>query len=135
MNRVYWMLFTTLLFVVLFAAIVITADQGKLPVFISVVYKYPGGDKAGHFILTGILSLLVIRLVLARNPAASWRLAVLTGLMVAVLAALEEYSQRFSPYRHASWADLASSLAGVAVFGTIGWLLARHARRYSGANN
>ncbi len=120
------MLFATLVFAVLLAAIVIAADRGKLPVFITVLYNFPGGDKAGHFILMGILNLLATWLALARNPAGSWRLAALTGPMVAVLVALEEYSQNFFPNRHASWADLASSLAGIVVFGFIAWLLANN---------
>jgi hypothetical protein len=124
MNRNKWMLFTTLVFVVLLAAIVITANRGMLPVFITVLFNFPGGDKVGHFILMGILNLLATRLALARNPAGSWRQAALTGLVVAALTGLEEFSQRFFPYRHASWGDFASSLAGIAVFGTIAWLLA-----------
>jgi VanZ family protein len=123
------MLFITLIFVVLLAAIVITADLGKLPVFITILYNFPGGDKAGHFILMGILNLLAIRLVLARNPAGSWRQAALTGLVVTTLAALEEFSQRFFPYRHASWGDFASSLAGIVVFGLIAWLSTNYGQR------
>jgi hypothetical protein len=126
MNRNKWMFFTMVVFVVLLATIVITADRGKLPVFITVLYNFPGGDKAGHFILMGILNLLATRLALARNPTGSWRQTALTGLVVAALAALEEFSQRFFPYRHATWGDFASSLAGIAVFGTIAWLLANN---------
>jgi len=135
MKRNQWLFFTTLLFLVFLTGIVIAADQGKLPVFIADVYNYPNGDKAGHFFLMGILSLLAIRMMLARNPAGSWRLAAFTGLVVAILAALEEFSQRFFPYRHADWADLASSLAGIAVLGTIGWLLTRHTHRRSVTRN
>jgi hypothetical protein len=99
------------------------------------VYTFPGGDKAGHFILLGILSFLATRLALARNPTGSWRLAVLTGLVVAVLAAAEEYTQQIFLYRNASWTYLASSLAGITVFGMIGWLSMRGDRRYTRARN
>jgi hypothetical protein len=110
MNRNKWMLFTTLVFVVFLAAIVITADRGKLPVFITVLYNFPGGDKVGHFILMGILNLLATRLALARKPAGSWRPAALTGLVMATLAGLEEFSHhlgrlRQQPGRHRGFWD------------------------------
>lgn len=117
------------LFVILLVGIIIADDRGRLPFFIAVAYDIPYGDKAGHFIMMGILNLLVTRLMLARNPVGSWRVAVLTGLVVAVLVALEEYSQRFFPNRHASWGDLAASLTGIIVFGFAAWLMANKGAR------
>ena len=39
--------------------IVVLADQGRLPGFVTVLVDFPNGDKVGHFLLMGGLSLLV----------------------------------------------------------------------------
>ncbi len=84
----------------------------------------------------GTLSLLVSLTVLAYHGEKSWQTLLATILVIALASILEEYSQNFFPNRHASWADLASSLAGIMVFGFIPWLSTSYARRrYAKARN
>lgn len=49
----------TAIFIGFLTVIVVGANQASLPDFLRSVYSFPGGDKAGHFLLMGTLSLLV----------------------------------------------------------------------------
>ena len=110
-------LFLAAVFFLFIAAIVVLADQGRLPGIIAALYDFPNGDKVGHFFLMGGLSLLV-NLAL---PARPLRHHLLASLLVAALVALEEASQAWFGTRHAELADLAASLAGIACLGGAGW--------------
>ncbi len=120
MKNVKWL---TILFVLLLAAIVFAADSGQMPGFVAGLYNFPNGDKVGHFVLMGLFSLLVNLAVLSGPGRRTLRRAVTASLVVAGVVALEEFSQRFFAGRHSSWADLASSLAGIMVFGGLAWFL------------
>ena len=54
-------------FFLFIAAIIVLADQGRLPGIIAALYDFPNGDKVGHFFLMGGLSLLV-NLALPARP-------------------------------------------------------------------
>jgi len=54
-------------FGVFIVVIIILADEGKLG-FLHAVYDFPYGDKAGHFILCGKLSLVVNLSVFEARP-------------------------------------------------------------------
>ena len=121
----------TILFVLLLVLIVIAADSRRMPIFVTALYDFPNGDKVGHFVLMGLLSLLVNLGVLSGTGRRTLRRAITTSLVVAGLVALEEFSQQFFPGRNSSWADLASSLAGIAVFGGLAWFLVERKREQS----
>jgi len=103
-------------------AIIILADEGRLgPLYR--LYNFPYGDKAGHFLLYGLLSLVVNLSVFEARPAIDLgKLALATSLVLALLIGLEEYSQRFFPTRTSDWVDLAAGYLGVALFA---WLAVR----------
>ncbi|MBI4928456.1 MAG: VanZ family protein [Anaerolineae bacterium] len=104
-------------FTVFILVIVVLADQGRLPGFITVLIDFPNGDKLGHFLLMGGLSLLV-NLAL---PAGADRRHILALWLVAVLVALEEISQSWFGTRHPDLTDLLASLAGIVLLGKLGW--------------
>ena len=106
-------------FFLFIAFIVVLADQGRLPGFVTVLVDFPNGDKVGHFLLMGGLSLLVN----LAQPASSGRRHILAILLVALLVALEEASQSWFGTRHPDLADLAASLAGILFLGGLGWWL------------
>ena len=112
-----WLLIATLLFALLIVAIVIGADAGQFPRSLKRLYDFPGGDKAGHFILFGILSFLLNKSALTllpnRDPA---RIALSLSLLLSIVIALEEWSQSLFPARTMSISDLIASYAGVFVF-------------------
>ena len=63
-----WLFASTALFSLFITAIVIAANTNQLPSPLDRIYLLPGGDKAGHFILFGILSLLLNKSALVRYP-------------------------------------------------------------------
>jgi VanZ family protein len=111
------LLVTTLLFALFIVAIVIDANLGQFPPILKRFYDFPGGDKAGHFILFGILSFLLNRSALTLLP--NWnpaRLVLSVSLFLSILIGLEEWSQSLFPTRTMSLIDLLASYLGVGVF-------------------
>jgi VanZ family protein len=108
-----WLTFFFALFIIL---IIILADMGKLGI-LRVINQIPYGDKVGHFILYGIMTLLLdltfMRSLQNRNPKL---IAVLIGLTLAVFIGLEEYSQQFFAKRTFDLVDLSFSYLGVIFF-------------------
>lgn len=105
----------TILFTLFIVLVVILADLGKLGnLFIT---RIPYADKAGHFILYGILALL-INLTLFRSFPFERRkqVAIIGGLILALLIGLEEFSQQYFAERTFSLSDLSASYLGVIVF-------------------
>lgn len=112
-----WLLLGTPLFFLLIVTIVITADTNRFPDFIKRLYQFPGGDKAGHFILFGILSFLVNESTLTLFPRPNpTRLILTVSSLLAILIGLEEWSQALFPARTMSLTDLLASYTGVTLF-------------------
>jgi len=65
-----------ILFGLFIIGIIVFADLGMLDI-VGFVNKIPYGDKAGHFILYGILALLIDLALIRSVPAPSRRLLVL----------------------------------------------------------
>lgn len=109
-------------FGVFIVIVIILADTQHLGA-LGAVYRFPYGDKVGHFVLFGLLSLAVNLSVFEARPASDFkRLAVITSLLLALAIGLEEYSQRFFPTRTSDIIDLTASYLGVALFA---WLAVR----------
>jgi hypothetical protein len=105
----------TILFAFLILAIIILADAGSLG-FLAFIYDFPYGDKAGHFILYGILSFLINLTFLRSLPNRPSKLVAITvSLLLALAIGIEEWSQNFFPMRTADWIDLLFSYFGVTV--------------------
>lgn len=112
----------TILFALFIILIIVLADRGQLGV-LNLINQIPYGDKTGHFILYGILTLLIdLTLFLALpNRPRRW-VAVLSGLTLVLLIGLEEFSQKYFASRTFSLRDLAASYLGVIFFS---WLALR----------
>lgn len=108
-----WLTFFFALFIVL---IIILADLGELGI-LRILNRIPLGDKIGHFVLYGILTLLLdltlIRSLPNRSPE---RIVGVTGLVLVVIIGLEEYSQQFFVERTYDLVDLSFSYLGVLFF-------------------
>jgi len=107
----------TTLFTLFIILIIILADLGKLGI-LRVINQIPFGDKAGHFILYGILTLLLDLTLLRsrRLPLSPSRLVLRIALILSLLIGLEEYSQQFFAKRNFDLVDLAFSYLGVIFF-------------------
>lgn len=100
-------------FIVLVIAL---ANLGMLGI-LGFLNDIPFGDKAGHFILYGILTLLVDLAIFRSRPNLSRRLLALrVALVLSLFIGLEELSQQFIPSRSFDLVDLAFSYVGVAFF-------------------
>ncbi len=106
----------TVLFALFIVLIIILADMGKLGI-LGFLNQIPFGDKAGHFILYGILTLLLDLTFIQARPDSSRKLLVLRiALILSLLIGLEEYSQQFFAKRTFDLVDLAFSYFGVIFF-------------------
>jgi len=108
-----WLAILFALFIIL---IIVLANAGMLGI-LGFVNQIPYGDKAGHFILYGILTLLLDLTLIRSLPHRNPRLVALSiGLILALLIGLEEFCQKYFPNRTFSWLDLAFSYLGMIFF-------------------
>lgn len=115
----------TILFALFIILIIVLADLGKLGI-LEAVNRIPLGDKAGHFILYGILTLMTNLTLFGSFPSQSRRqVAVVSSLTLALLIGLEEFSQRNFSSRTFDLGDLTASYLGVIFFA---WLALRTKR-------
>ena len=106
----------TILFLLFIILIIVLADRGQLGL-LTLVNRIPYGDKAGHFILYGILILLLDLTLFQAFPLRSPKLiAVTSGMFLAALIGLEEFSQQYFASRTFSLRDLIASYLGVIFF-------------------
>ena len=113
-----------ILFALFILLVIVLADAGILAHYVGFVYKLPFGDKAGHFILYGMLILLIdLALFRARPDQSRWRIAFMSGLVLALLIGLEEISQQGFSSRSFDLVDLTFSYLGVAFFSWVAILI------------
>jgi VanZ family protein len=106
----YFAVFFTLFII----GIIVLADMGRLPWFISMFYRFPYGDKAGHFILFGLLNFFITRAALSSPRFQNRKLVALSvGLVLALFMAAEEWSQHYFSTRTVSIADLLAGYLGI----------------------
>ncbi len=102
--------------------IVVLADRDQLGL-LKIINRIPFGDKTGHFVLYGIMTLLLDLTFIHARPNVDPKLLVLRiGLIFALLIGLEEFSQRYFPSRTFDLLDLTFSYLGVIFFS---WLALR----------
>lgn len=96
--------------------IIVLADRGQLGI-LGWLDRIPFGDKIGHFVLYGILTLLLDLALFRSLPRLDRRLLSLRiAFILALLIGLEEFSQIFFPNRSFDLVDLAFSYLGVFFF-------------------
>ncbi len=79
-------------------------------------YDFPYGDKIGHIVLYGTLTLLVNLAVYQLRGRSSTRSVLTVSGVMLMLVSLEELSQLMFPARTVDWLDLAASYIGVSYF-------------------
>jgi hypothetical protein len=114
----------TIAFVILLICIIAIANAGLGSAVFAFLDYIPGGDKTGHFLLIGLLSLLV-NLRMGAKTTTLKSVTVLKGsLTVTILVIAEELSQLFLKYRAFDLVDLIFDAAGIFVFGRLAkWLV------------
>jgi VanZ family protein len=112
----------TILFALFIILIIVLADRGQLGL-LGMINRIPYGDKAGHFILYGILAFLVDLTLFQAFPNGNRkRIAVISALTLAFLIGMEEFSQKYFATRTFSLVDLTASYVGLLFFS---WLALR----------
>jgi VanZ family protein len=111
------------LFASLFSAfvvfVVVQADRGQFPSFLSWYRKIPYGDTFGHFFLIGLLAFL-INLSLRNQTLRIRGIPFLKGsVFVLIVVVLEELSQIFISSRGFSLSDLWANFVGIYFFGRL----------------
>ena len=115
----------TVLFTLFIILIIVLADTGNLG-RLAILNRIPFADKMGHFILYGILALL-INPTLFRAVSFQTRksVAILSGAILALLIGLEELSQRSFSHRTFDLIDLSASYLGMIFFSWLAWRIGR----------
>ena len=114
-------------FSIFIIVVIILADMGTLPGLIRGLYDFPNGDKLGHFILYGILSLL-LNLAFTLHPSRNLPRTIWTvSLVLALLIGLEEWSQSMFDSRTMDIVDLLASYAGVTIAAFVVWRIRNRA--------
>ncbi|MEI8311659.1 MAG: VanZ family protein [Verrucomicrobiota bacterium] len=133
MNRL--ILAATILFGLFIARIVYLADSSQNCVFFDLVKAVPLGDKIGHFFLFGVLALGANFAFRSRGFAIGRMLVPFGALLVFLLAAGEELSQRFFASRTCDITDLMADLTGIVVFSALGFFLVTAMRKRRTSQN
>lgn len=106
---------TACAFITFFIAVVIIANRGEGNQWWGVINGIPNGDKVGHLVLTGTLSLLCNLAIPLRPCGRLSHLVTLPTLVLLVLLSLEELAQTFIHTRTCDFFDWLADLAGLAL--------------------
>jgi len=108
-----------LIYITIIILIIVMADSGQYGYVFKLVHQIPYGDKLGHFILIGLLA-LVVNLSLQCKKITVFNYSVLQGSAIVVaLTMLEELSQFFIANRSFDLMDLLFDFIGIFVFSHI----------------
>ncbi len=111
------MKYISVFFLIFVIAVIVLADNGNLPYSIRALYDFPNGDKIGHFLLFGLIDFVLTRAILSSRPFNyPGRVTLSIGMLLALLLALEEWSQNFIPTRTFDLVDLLAGYAGILTF-------------------
>jgi polysaccharide biosynthesis protein VpsQ len=110
-------------FVGFLTLLVLLADSGRGRTVFGLVHSVPGGDKAGHFLLFGILSFLVNLLMRGAEARVLGRPFFKSSVTLMSIVTLEECSQVFFRSRTFDLVDLGADALGIYLFA---WLAMRY---------
>ena len=114
----------TISYIIFILIIIVIADQGDyVTILTDWVDNIPYGDKGGHLILMGLLSLTVNLSFQCSQWTVNRHTFLKGSVIVAILVTLEEISQLFISSRTFDGGDLLSDYLGIWVFGQLAWYL------------
>jgi polysaccharide biosynthesis protein VpsQ len=116
------MKYVSAIFLLFIIVVIVLADIGSVPPLVRALYRFPNGDKAGHFVLYGLLNFFLTRAFIS-PPAGRprGRVTVSISLILALIIALEEWSQQYFSTRTFDLLDLLASYLGLTVGGWMAW--------------
>lgn len=111
---------TLLVFACVFFAFILwviyMANTGQSSVFFELVSMIPYGDKVGHFMLFGILTIAANIGLRFKTWSIGQQQIYLGATYVLIFASLEELSQQFFSRRTLDLSDFIADLAGIILF-------------------
>jgi len=111
----------TILYILLLLAIIVLVDNGNYNYLFKIVYQIPYGDKVGHLLLIGLLSLVVNLSLRTRQIKLLGRLVLQGSLIVFLIITFEEFTQLFIPTRTFDLGDLGCDYLGILAGGQLAW--------------
>lgn len=111
--------FLTALFALFIGWIVYKADTGQGSVFFNLVRTIPFGDKIGHFFLYGVLGFGTTIVFQLRGIRIGKITVPYGAIIIAVIAVVEELSQKLLSSRTYDIYDMIASLVGIILFSMI----------------
>jgi VanZ family protein len=115
LNRFFWPTLATA-FLVFICWIIIQADLGQSGEWSQYTRRLPFGDKAGHFLLYGLLAFLVNLALDNRKVNILSQRVLLGASLVLAFAVLEEFTQIYLSTRDFEVLDILCDLGGVICF-------------------
>lgn len=111
----------TILYILLLLAIIVLVDNGNYNYLFKIVYQIPYGDKVGHLLLIGLLSLVVNLSLRTRQIKLLGRLVLQGSLIVFLIITFEEFTQLFILTRTFDLGDLCCDYLGILAGGQLAW--------------
>lgn len=103
--------------------IIFSADTGQTNLFFDLVKRVPYGDKWGHLLLFGTLTLLVILGTNFKRVSLGGLKPYSGAVAVAVIVFIEECSQAYFPQRTFDLFDLLADTFGILLFSWFSYLI------------
>jgi VanZ family protein len=110
-------------FAIFLVMIILAADFGLMSGVFIFLNRLPYGDTIGHFILLGLLSLLVSLGFPTKYVRLNGLTILKSSLLITAVITLEELSQLFLANRRFSLLDLLANYAGIWLFGELGVMM------------
>jgi polysaccharide biosynthesis protein VpsQ len=105
--------FLLFLFLAFLGLVIFWANTNTMPTVVRDIYRFPLGDKIGHFVIYGTLAYLLTWAMPFRRVSIG-RFSLPLGVVIAIMvASLEEFSQIFIIRRNADVLDLLAGYLGI----------------------
>lgn len=111
-----WRILPALALFIFIGWIIILANKGDNSVFFELVSYIPFGDKLGHFILYGSLSVLTVIALDFKYVLINDYRIYYGSLIILLFALVEETTQIFLPNRTFDMVDISADVAGIVIF-------------------
>lgn len=127
----HYVRYLVLIFVTIaFGALILSAGSSTMPARILALYDFPNGDKAGHFLLFGLLAFLVNTGLAGRQVSLLNKRYLLGSVILTAIVTVEEFLQLFNEQRNFSFFDLAGAYLGIFIAGAVFSRIMKWSRRF-----
>ena len=105
--------------------IYIDANTGDYNTMLKMARSVPYGDKMGHFLLYGALTLILNFTLAMRQIKIGGHELLLGSVIILVVTLIDEFTQILQESRSFEWLDMSSNLLGIIFFSHLSLIIAR----------